>query len=77
MKTVTVAEAKAHLSELLNEIERGETVTITRRGIPVAEMTAVCRPKKPLSSLVEHRRSLPKSITPGTKVLETLRDEQR
>ena len=40
MKTATVAQARAHLSTLLNEIESGEEVVITRRGAPVARLVA-------------------------------------
>ena len=36
MNTVSVAEAKAHLSELLNQVEAGEEIVITRRGQPIA-----------------------------------------
>ena len=36
MVTVSLAEAKAHLSELLDNVEGGEDVTITRHGRPVA-----------------------------------------
>ncbi len=36
MKTVTAFEAKTHLSRLLEEASRGETILITRRGTPVA-----------------------------------------
>ena len=47
MATVALAEAKATLSALLDRVERGETVTITRHGIPVAELhpLAPARPK--------------------------------
>ena len=36
--SVGVHEAKTHLSDLLRRVEAGETVTITRRGEPVAEL---------------------------------------
>lgn len=36
--TVGVHDAKTHLSDLLRRVEAGETVTITRRGEPVAEL---------------------------------------
>jgi hypothetical protein len=36
MYTVSVAEAKARLSELLNQVKVGEEIVITRRGRPVA-----------------------------------------
>ena len=38
---VSVAEDKAHLSELLDRVERGEEVVITRRGRPVARVSGV------------------------------------
>jgi antitoxin (DNA-binding transcriptional repressor) of toxin-antitoxin stability system len=34
MLTVNLAHAKAHLSELIDRIENGEEVVITRRGRP-------------------------------------------
>jgi antitoxin (DNA-binding transcriptional repressor) of toxin-antitoxin stability system len=35
---VNVHEAKANLSHYLEHVEKGETVTICRRNIPVAEL---------------------------------------
>lgn len=40
MKTVPVYEAKNRFSELLAAVEQGETVSITRRGAPVARLVA-------------------------------------
>ncbi|HEV7207903.1 MAG TPA: type II toxin-antitoxin system prevent-host-death family antitoxin [Mycobacteriales bacterium] len=39
-RTVSVAEAKSHLSELIAAVEAGEEVVITRRGKPVARIVA-------------------------------------
>ncbi len=36
MQTVSAYEAKTHLSRLLDDVARGETITITRHGTPVA-----------------------------------------
>ncbi len=36
METVGAFEAKTHLAALLDRVERGERLTITRRGRPVA-----------------------------------------
>ncbi len=36
MNTMSVAHAKAHLSELLKAVESGEEVVITRHGRPIA-----------------------------------------
>jgi len=34
--TVSIAEAKSHLPQLVRAVEEGETVVITRHGKPVA-----------------------------------------
>ncbi len=38
MKSVGIFEAKNRFSELVAEVERGETVLLTRNGRPVAEL---------------------------------------
>lgn len=38
MREIQAAKAKAHLSELLDNVERGETLVITRRGRPIARI---------------------------------------
>lgn len=49
-RLVNLHEAKAHLSELLDRVEAGETVIICRRNKPVAELKPV-----PPSGLAEPR----------------------
>lgn len=46
MNAISLADAKAHLSELVDRIEAGDSIDITRRGKPVARLTAVARPRK-------------------------------
>ena len=41
MKTVGAFEAKTHLSSLLEQVERGEEITITRHGKAVARLVPV------------------------------------
>jgi prevent-host-death family protein len=41
MRTVGTFEAKTHLSSLLEQVERGEEVTITRHGKAVARLVPV------------------------------------
>jgi prevent-host-death family protein len=77
MYTVTVADAKAHLSELLSRIESGEEIVITRRGKPVARLTAVEPVKQPVKSLAKFRNSIQQPHTPATEVLVALREEAR
>jgi prevent-host-death family protein len=38
MKEIQASKAKARLGALLDEVERGETIIITRRGKPVARL---------------------------------------
>ena len=38
MSTASISEAKAKLSALLDRVKAGETVTITDRGVPVAQI---------------------------------------
>jgi prevent-host-death family protein len=40
MQTLSVAGAKARLSALLTQVEAGEEVVITRRGVPIARIVA-------------------------------------
>ena len=47
MKSVSIREAKNRLTELARDVERGETIVVTRNGAPVFDMTPH-RPKKGL-----------------------------
>lgn len=46
-RTVGAFDAKTHLSALLDEVEKGATVIITRHGEPVAELRPVASARKP------------------------------
>jgi prevent-host-death family protein len=41
MSTYSVADAKTHLAKLIDLVLAGETVVITRRGLPVVELKPV------------------------------------
>jgi prevent-host-death family protein len=41
VKTVGTYEARTHFSELLSEVANGETIEITRHGVPVARMVPI------------------------------------
>ena len=47
MASVTLADAKAHLSALVERAARGEPVRITRRGKAIAQITAIDPPRGP------------------------------
>jgi prevent-host-death family protein len=46
MESANVAEFKKHLSAYLEKVERGETVEICRRNIPIAHVIAVSQIKR-------------------------------
>jgi prevent-host-death family protein len=46
VRRVNLADAKAHLSELVERAAAGDPVCITRRGKAVAQITAVDVPRK-------------------------------
>lgn len=45
--TYSVQEATTHLSKLLDLVEQGEEVVITREGTPVARLIAIPKSTKP------------------------------
>ena len=47
-KTVTLASAKAHLSELTERVAQGESVIITKHGRSVARFVAVETERQPV-----------------------------
>ena len=77
MLMVNLARAKACLSELLDKVEAGEEVVITRRGKAVARLSEAGHPKKPLplADLAEFRRTMPRLSRPSAEMLRELRDE--
>ncbi len=56
MKQVGVYDAKTHLARLLDEVERGETVTITRHGRPVAKLVPVSPNRRSVQEAIEELR---------------------
>lgn len=75
MTDVNLAQAKAHLSELVSKAESGEETIITRRGRPVARLVPASAPKQALRSLSSFRATLPKARNSSAKLLRKLRDE--
>ncbi len=45
MKTMAISEFKAHALKVINEIEKSqETIVITKRGKPLAQVVPYCKP---------------------------------
>lgn len=77
MQIVSIADTKAHLSELLTRIECGEEIVISRRGKPVARLSPVQQPKKAITSLADFRHKLSRQTISASEVLQRLREESR
>ena len=44
MIKINIAEAKANFSRYIESVERGETITVCRRNVPVAEIRSLPQP---------------------------------
>ena len=78
MDAINLADAKAHLSELVDRVEAGESIDIRRRGKTVARLTAAARPRKKVDAgrLRELTAVLRKQPSSATLVRE-MRDGDR
>lgn len=78
--SVSVAEAKSHLSEILDRVEAGEEVVITRRGKAVARLKPERRPTSiapDFDKLRAFRESMPMASIPASELIRQMRDEER
>lgn len=84
MSTISIVEAEAHLSALIDRVEAGETVTITRQGKEVARLSPPERlraqtPRKRID--IEELRALtdtmPMQDTDAGEFIRKMRDEER
>jgi prevent-host-death family protein len=77
MKQVGAYDAKTHLSRLLDEVERGETVTITRHGRPVAKLVSVRANQRSVEEAIEAVREFRKHHSQGGLKIKDLIEEGR
>lgn len=79
MKAISLAEAKAHLSDLIDRVEAGESIDITRRGKPVARLTAMVKPRQPIDAarLQSLTVAMPQQIQKSADLVRSMRDDDR
>lgn len=83
MREVQASEAKTHLPRLLDQVERGETIVITRHGRAIARLVPeVSRRQAEIALAVDGVRALRRSIaargaTLSWDELKAFRDEGR
>lgn len=79
MNFVNLADAKAHLSELVAQAEAGEQVCITRRGKPVAQLSMAQRQlcPVPLAELQAMTQAMPLQSESAGDFMGRMREESR
>jgi len=59
MREIQASEAKAHLPQLLDDVERGETLVITRHGRPIARIVPEAhRRREEIDRAIEGMRAI-------------------
>ena len=79
MSAVNLADAKAHLSELVDRVEAGDSIDITRRGKPVARLTAATGPRKRIdaTALQALTTAMPPQAESAADLVRSMRDGDR
>lgn len=79
MRTVSLANAKAHLSELIAKVEGGETIVITKRGKVAVKLVAAEAPRRALDveRLRKHLESMPMQEESAGDFIRKMRDDER
>lgn len=78
MHTIGAFEAKTHLSALLERVERGEEVLITRHGKAIARLVpAAAVDRQAVAAAIARLKALRSGVTLGGLSWKALRDEGR
>ena len=77
MKELTAVEAKVKFGSVLDAVERGEEIVVTRNGKRVARIVPANEPGMSREEAVERLKTFSKGITLGGLDLRALRDEGR
>lgn len=63
MQTYGAYEAKTHFAQLLDAVERGETITITRHGSPVAVLAPPTEERRQgVAAVIAELRALRRTV---------------
>ena len=78
MKTVGSYEAKTHLPRLLDEVAKGEEITITKHGVPVAMLVPPPEARRrSVGEVIEEIKEFRKGKTLGGLKIKDLVEEGR
>jgi len=79
VKNISIAAAKARLSELVDSAEAGDQICITRRGRPAAKLVAAEKAPVPIdmARLKSVTAKMPKQRQSAGALIRKMRDEDR
>jgi prevent-host-death family protein len=78
MQILGAFEAKTHFSSLLDQVEKGEQVIITKHGHPVAKLISIKTPdKEGMRLAIKRLKAFNKTNQLGELDWKALRDEGR
>lgn len=77
MGTIGAYEAKTHLARLLEEVERGATVTITKHGREVARLVPADRRSSDPAEVIDEIRAARVGVRRGRTSVRQMIDEGR
>jgi prevent-host-death family protein len=77
MRTVGAYEAKTHLPRLLDEVEAGETVVVTKHGRPVAKIVPVHAEREDPTSAIDALRAARAGVRRGRTPVRRMIEEGR
>ena len=77
MTTVGAYEAKTHLAQLLDRVEQGESITVTKHGRAVARLVPVGRPAGDTDGVVAALRHARRGVRRGAETVRDMIDEGR
>lgn len=78
MRTVGSYEAKTHLPQLLDAVAKGETITITKHGVPVAMLVPPTSGQRPnIDEVIAELRELSRTISLGGLSVREMIEEGR
>lgn len=77
MESVGAYEAKTHLPRLLDAVAAGESVTITKHGVPVARLVPAYRQRPQAGEIIRSLREARLGVTLGGDSLAELISEGR
>ncbi len=76
MRQVGIKQARQQLPDLIDRVEAGEEIIISRQGRPVAQLIQAPKTLKRLPALAEFRRAMGALGTSAARLVRAERDER-